>query len=139
MWLYESKEFNEVPDGVIGFVYLITNLTTGKKYVGKKGFFSTRRIKSKKTVRRKVKTSNSDWLDYYGSNDALAADLAVTGAGNYQREILHLCKSKGEMSYMELKEQIDRNVLFRDDYFNSYIGARIHRSHMRGWHGPAKE
>ena len=131
MWYYRGEEFTEVPEDVVGFVYIITELETGKKYVGKKLFFSTRKLpplKGKK--RRRTVVKESDWRDYFGSSEELKSLVESNGGDKYHREILHLCKSKGAMSYLELKEQVERDVLFRDDYYNEFIGAKIHSKHV---------
>ena len=39
MWLYENEEYDKQPDDYQGFVYVITELSTGKKYIGKKNFW----------------------------------------------------------------------------------------------------
>lgn len=126
MWLLNDTELFGVPEGYLGFIYLITNLSTDKKYVGQKGFFSKVTkppLKGKSLKRHSVK--ESDWQEYFGSSAELKADVAAMGRGGFRREILHLCKSKTELNWMELLEQIDRDVLNRDDYYNGIIHARI--------------
>jgi len=115
---------------VYGFVYLITCLKTGKLYVGKKLFWSqkTKTVKGKKK-RTKVE---SDWKDYYGSNKVLAEEVQTNGVENYKREILHLCKTKGECNYLEAYEQFTRNVLLDDNYYNEWIMCKIHKAHIKG-------
>jgi hypothetical protein len=115
---------------VYGFVYLITCLKTGKLYVGKKLFWSqkTKTVKGKKK-RTKVE---SDWKDYYGSNKVLAEEVQTNGVENYKREILHLCKTKGECNYLEAYEQFTRNCLIGDSYYNEWIMVKVHRSHIKG-------
>lgn len=131
MWYYKNKIY-EFDDNWLGFVYLITNLTNNKKYIGKKKFIkSLKKRPTKKCKRPKRIVQESDWMDYYGSSDELNRDVEFLGKDKFKREILHLCQSLGEMSYLEMKEQIDNNVLFRDDYYNSYIGGRIHRKHLK--------
>jgi hypothetical protein len=132
MWTYKNKEFtsDDIPDNVIGFVYLITNITNDKKYIGKKKFLRSYKKKSK-TKRTKRMIVESDWMDYFGSSVDLQKDVESLGKESFRREILHLCESLGDMSYLELKEQVDNNVLFRDDFYNSYVGARIHRKHLK--------
>lgn len=133
MWLFNGEEFtSEMIGDCVGFVYIITNKTNGKKYVGKKVFKSTRKLPPLKgKTRRRTKVAESDWKDYFGSSDEVKTLVEETGRDNFERVILHLCRSKGEMGYLELKEQIDREVLLRDDYYNGIVQAKIHKSHVR--------
>lgn len=138
MWLFESKEITELPEDCVGFVYMITNNLTGKKYIGKKlSKFSrtTYRVvklkngnKKKKRIKSKV---DSDWQEYYGSNDELKKDVETLGAENFTREILYYCKSKAECSYIEAREQFARRVLESDEYYNGHIQVRVHGSHIK--------
>lgn len=125
-WYYQDEIIEELPDDCEGFVYLITNLTNDRKYVGKKlaKFKKVRPpLKGKKNKRRsKVE---SDWKDYWGSSDNLLADVAELGPDNFKREILYLCPSRGIMSYLEAKEQFDRRVLETDEYYNGIINVRV--------------
>jgi hypothetical protein len=130
-WLYEDKIVEELPEGYIGFVYCITNNKTNKKYIGKKlaQFKKTRPpLKGKKLKRRSV--VESDWRDYWGSSDRLNADVESLGVENFTREILYLCKSKAEMSYLEAREQFERRVLESDDYYNGIINVRVGGSNI---------
>lgn len=131
MWTYQGREVTEDEiESHTGFVYLITNLTNNKKYVGKKLFKSTR-TKTIKGKRKKVK-SDSDWRDYYGSNAILKEDVKRLGPENFKREILKLCKSKGTANYYEMKYQIQFEVLERpDEYYNEWIIVKVHRSHIK--------
>ena len=133
MWFYNDKEFtSEMIGDYIGFVYIITNKSDGKKYIGKKIFKSTRKLAPLKGKKRKrTKIVESDWMTYYGSSDEVRLMVEEQGTDNFYREILHLCKTKGEMSYLELQEQVDRRVLLDDTYYNGIIQARIHRSHVK--------
>lgn len=139
MWLYQNNIVEELPDDCVGFVYLITNKTNGRKYIGKKlakfSRTSTKTVtlkngtKKKKKVRSKI---DSDWMEYYGSSNELNKDVELLGKENFTREILFLCKSKAECSYIEAREQFVRRVLESDEYYNNNIMCRIHGSHIKG-------
>ena len=131
-WTYNSIEFTEdlIGDNY-GFVYQITNLANNKKYIGKKFFYSTK-TKQVKGKKKKVKVS-SDWQTYYGSSDTLQKDVLQYGLENFKREIIHLCKSKGECGYLEAKEQFTNNVLEGDDYYNTWIMVRVRKSHIKDY------
>lgn len=133
MWLYNGEEFTaEMIDKFVGFVYIITDMSNNKKYVGKKLFLSKRKLAPLKgKTRKRTKIVESDWMDYFGSSEEVKMLVEEKGAENFKREILHLCNSKGEMSYLELKEQMDREVLLNDDYYNGIIQVKIHRSHVK--------
>jgi hypothetical protein len=127
MWFYNNAEFTDVGE-YVGFVYLITNLTNARKYIGKKNFYFTKsRIVKGKRKRSKVE---SDWQDYYGSNKELQEDVQKLGKENFKREILKLCKSKGEFGYYEAKYQFENNVLESEDYYNTWIMVRVHKKHL---------
>jgi len=129
MWLYKNTPLEEIPDGYVSFVYLITNQVTGRKYIGKKLFKFTRSTKKKgKRVKKEV---DSDWKDYYGSNKELNEHVELYGKDKFKREILYLCKSKGEASYLEAKEQFARDALLTEDYYNTWIMVRVRKSHIK--------
>jgi predicted nucleic acid-binding Zn ribbon protein len=130
MWIFQNKEFTESDIGKhIGFVYLITNKINNRRYVGKKLFWfsKTRTVKGKK----KKEKALSDWQYYWSSSDELKADVKKLGEENFIREILYLCANKGTMSYLELREQIDRRVLETDEYYNAFVGGKIHKTHVK--------
>jgi hypothetical protein len=127
-WKYNEEDFTEVPKEMEGFVYLITNLTNEKKYVGKKHFWT--RQKDRKTGRRKKK--ESDWRSYYGSCDGLKEDINLIGKEYFLREILYICAHKKSMSYYETYEQFKRDVLMTDDYYNTNIEGRFFVSERAG-------
>ena len=125
-WTYKGKIVEKISEEYIGFVYLITNITNNKKYIGKKlaQFKVTKKpLKGKKNKRRSTK--ESDWRDYWGSSDTLNADVENLGPQNFTREILYYCTSRGELSYLEAKEQFDREVLKTDEYYNGIINVRV--------------
>lgn len=133
-WTIDDKEFTtEGKEDVVGFIYLITNLINDRKYVGQKRLWKTiTRPPLKGAKRKRKEIRQSDWADYWGSSEQLKKDLEIFGKENFKREVLRLCSSKGELHYMELKYQIDNNVLFRDDFYNNIVQTRIHGTHVSG-------
>lgn len=132
MWYYKGKEYDETPEEYQGFVYLIAELDTNKKYIGKKNFWKPKVLPKNSKRSRRVRTRvESDWKDYYGSNKELQLLVESKGIENYRRDILRLCKTKGEMSYYEAKLQFEHDVLLRDDYYNEFIGCKIHSRHLK--------
>ena len=141
VWLYENTQIEQLPEDCVGFVYLITNQLSGRKYIGKKlaKFSKTTyrvvKLKNGNKKRKKIKSKiDSDWQLYYGSNIELNQDIARLGADNFTREILFYCRSKAECSYIEAREQFNHRVLESDDYYNGQIVCRIHGSHIRKLH-----
>lgn len=137
MWHYQNKVVESLPEDCVGFVYLITNKTNDRKYVGKKlakfskTTYKTVKLKNgtkkKKKIRGKIE---SDWLTYYGSSIELNKDVERLGEESFTREILYYCKSKAECSYIEAREQFLRKVLETEDYYNGQISVRVHKSHI---------
>ena len=109
-WTYQGTTFtsDDIND-FFGYVYCITNLQTGRKYIGRKYFVQKRKPRSGKGKRRV--TSESDWKKYYGSSDELKGDLKKFGKGIFKREILSLHKTKGIVNFEETKQLFLNNVL----------------------------
>ena len=131
IWMYNGKPVEEIPEGIVGFVYLITNNTNNRKYIGKKLIqFKVTKPPLKGKVNKRRSTKESNWRTYWGSSDSLLADVATLGEDKFTREILHYCPSKGILSYLEAKEQFDRRVLETDDYYNGIINIRVGKSKL---------
>lgn len=125
-WNYQGNLVETLPEDCEGFVYLITNTINQRKYIGKKlARFKTTKppLKGKKNKRRGTK--ESDWRTYWGSSEKLLLDIAALGEDKFTREIIHYCPSRSILSYLEAKEQFDRNVLETDDYYNGIINVRV--------------
>ena len=103
-----------------------------KKYIGKKSLISHRTKKVAGRKNRKHTISESDWREYFGSNEFLIEDRDKLGVENFTREILFYCKSKAETSYVEAKIQFEYKVLESNDFYNGHIQIRVHGSHIRG-------
>ena len=115
-----------IDETTFGFIYEITNLVTNKKYIGKKQCKSRLKrkpLKGKKKNRIEIK--ESDWKGYTSSSNDLNADILELGKEKFVFKILRTCNSKWELAYFEIKEQISRDVLLRDDYYNGIINVRI--------------
>jgi len=139
MWTYQGEIVNELPDDCVGFVYLITNTTNNKKYIGKKlakfskTTYKTVKLKNGNKKKKKIRSKiDSDWQEYYGSSPNLTEDVNTLGKEKFTREILYYCKSKSECSYIEAREQFTRKVLESDEYYNGHIQVRVHGSHIKG-------
>ena len=136
-WTYQGQVVNELPEDCVGFVYCITNIASGRQYIGKKlakfskTTYKTVKLKNGTKKKKKIRSKiDSDWQEYYGSSPNLTADITTLGKENFSREILYYCKSKAETSYIEAREQFDRKVLESDEYYNGHIQVRVHGSHI---------
>jgi hypothetical protein len=129
-WLHDDTIIeSDIIDNYVGFVYQITNLTNDRRYIGKKLLKRTKtnQVKGKK----KRSLVESDWKTYYGSNKELQEDVIQMGASNFKREILRLCKTKGECNYFEAKYQFDLRVLESEEFYNCWIQLKVHKSHLK--------
>ena len=136
-WSYQNEIVETLPEDCVGFVYIITNTTSGRMYIGKKlakfskTTYKTVKLKNGTKKKKKIRSKiDSDWRDYYGSSPELTKDVTQLGTENFKREILFYCKSKSECSYIEAREQFARRVLESKDYYNGHIQVRVHGSHI---------
>jgi len=137
-WYYKGREVDELPEDCVGYVYIITNLIDGRQYIGKKlsrfSKTSTKTITLKDGSKKKKKIKSkaeSDWKTYYGSSEHLNADVAKYGEKCFKREIIHYCPNKGTLNYLELREQIDRRVMESDNFYNGFVGTKVHKKHIK--------
>ena len=138
-WLYEGLLISEVPDtNAFGFIYRVTytDPTTLEKkfYIGKKQFYSDLNVKKGKkelalmTDRRGSKkkkvNKESDWLKYQSSNDFLKTVEQM----HIEKEILLLCYTKTELTYMETKFLFVHSCLEDESYLNNNINGRFFKA-----------
>jgi hypothetical protein len=136
-WYYQNTLVETLPEECVGFVYIITNLISGRKYIGKKlakfskTTYKTVKLKNGNKKKKKIRSKiDSDWQTYYGSSPELTKDVTELGTENFKREILFYCTSKAECSYVEAREQFSHKVLESKDYYNGHIQVRVHGSHI---------
>ena len=132
-WTYNGKPFEseDIQDNY-GFIYRITNTTNGYDYVGRKYFTTVKKrppLKGKKNKRRE--TVETDWKEYWGSSPRLQADIDTLGRDKFTREIIHLCKSRGETNYMEAYYQFTEGVLLREDNYNGIIQIKLGKNSVK--------
>lgn len=129
-WFYKNAEIDEsILNEYVGFVYEITNLVDGRKYIGKKLLKKTK-TKQVNGKKKKIKV-DSDWKTYYGSNRKLNEDVLAMGPDKFYRNIILLCKNKGMCNYHEAKLQFLHEVLENDNYYNDWIMVKVSRSHVK--------
>lgn len=138
MWTYNGIAVTEFDSAVVGFIYVITNLIDGRKYIGKKKTFFTKTsiktvtLKNLTKKKKKIKSQvPSDWPAYYGSSLELKKDVELLGVENFTREVTVLCYSLSEMTYFEAREQfVSDCLLYPDKFYNAWIMCRIRRDHL---------
>jgi len=124
-WSYsnESLSVSSVP---FGFIYLIENKLTGRKYIGKKQCQTVLKRKALKgKTRKRHEVIETDWKSYTSSSRELNEDIIKHGKDNFSFSILQWCDSKAELGYYEIKLQLEVDALLRDDYYNGIINCRL--------------
>jgi hypothetical protein len=132
-WTYLGKPFeSEDIQDYYGFIYRITNTVNGHDYVGRKYFTTIKKrppLKGKKNKRRE--TVETDWKEYWGSSPRLQEDINTLGRDKFTREIIHLCKTRGETNYMEAYYQFTEGVLLREDNYNGIIQIKLGKNSVK--------
>ena len=132
-WTYLGKTFeSEDINDYYGFIYRITNTTNGHDYIGRKYFTTIKKrppLKGKKNKRRE--TVETDWKDYWGSSARLVEDMTKLGKDKFTREIIHLCKSRGETNYMEAYYQFKEGVLLKENNYNGIIQIKLGKGSVK--------
>jgi len=123
---WQLNEDVSVAGDFFGFIYEITNTINGKKYIGKKQCHSRLKRKPLKGKKRnRIDYIDSDWREYTSSSNDLNNDIKEFGKDKFIFKIIKICNSKWALAYYEIKEQIDKDVLLRDDYYNGICNFRI--------------
>lgn len=140
MWLYQGKEIQSIedmPEGTIGFIYLLENARTGKKYIGKKALYSERRkalTKKEKELpenkRRKWKyvKTEANWKDYNSSSKEVLED--IESGEVFFKNIIAFASSKTQLTYLEVKLQFVNEVLETEDWYNNNINSSWFRGNI---------
>lgn len=127
-WTYNGGALPENIESYYGFVYCITNLLTGRKYIGRK-YFTKAGYKTVKGKRKKIRL-DSGWREYYGSNKTLQDDVKKLGAENFSRDIIVLCNSRSECSYFETYHIFTSGALLSDNWYNEWCTCKISKKHL---------
>ena len=139
--IVEYDSVDKFPENCVGFVYKITNIKTGKFYIGKKSLYSNVRKKlTKKELAeysgpgrkptKKLVTSESNWQDYWGSNKGILQEIKEEGTDSFRKEILKFCFNKKQLTYWEVHYQCVNEVLFSDKSYNDNVLAKFFRKDL---------
>lgn len=123
---WQTKLLIEYSNLPYGFIYIITNVITGKKYIGKKQMKSIKKMAPLKGNKNKRhKEVETDWKEYTSSSNDVNEDIQKYGKDKFTFEIIRLCDSKFELAYYEAKLQFENDVLLTDKFYNGIINCRI--------------
>lgn len=126
-WTFNGQVFSAIPESMYGFIYKITNIETGKSYIGRKQFISITRKRIKNRTNRKVIKKETNWREYTGSCIPLNKEIQKLGKDKFKFEILALAETKGQLNFLEVCAQIKNDVLIKDSY-NDNIGSGMFRN-----------
>jgi hypothetical protein len=146
-WIFADKlvTVDDIPENAHGFIYRIVHIPTGRFYIGKKSLTSSRtkkigkrelvKIKEERKANgvsgrlpsKRVVKSDSDWLDYFSSNDWIKGEVKAGKREEFSREILQFCHSKKNLSYWETWWQFHYDVLNNENSLNDNVGGRYYR------------
>ena len=121
-WLYKGKPMIEAPEGMCGFIYIITHLPSDQFYIGRK----TLKRKTKRPIngKKKIIYVDSDWMDYYSSSPRLLDLIKEDGKLKFKREILTFVPTNGALIYAEELALYLSGALERDDCINGNIWSQ---------------
>ena len=139
MWLYQDKEVKELtdmPENTFGFIYEVTHLPTGRKYLGRKQLISVQKKAlgkrelalqiDKRASKKKTVTKETDWKTYYGSHPEIKQMIKDKKESEFTREILIFVSSKKQLTYYEDKYLYMKGVIEPGStYFNDNISGRF--------------
>lgn len=141
-WIYEGKKISSIqdmPKGAISFIYRIENVTTGRYYIGRRTFSSSK--KKKLTAKEKLLPENarktfkyeicevSGWKKYCGSNTTLKEE--VKNGHKIEKYILCFCYSKAETTYKETEAIICGQALLDPLSYNDWCSAKIYKKFLK--------
>lgn len=142
MWIYQDElieSIDNVPEGAVGFIYLLTNLESGRRYIGKKSLFSERKTKlnkkevaaleNKRLKKWKMVKKESEWLGYMSSSEEIKKEAAQ--GVQFRKEIICWTFSKIETYYLEVKLQFQNNVLESDEWYNKNIASKWFKGNLK--------
>jgi hypothetical protein len=120
-WNFKGEALDAIPDKAVGFVYVITDLENGKRYIGKKSFWSKRKLKP--TDKRRT-TVESDWKHYYSSSEKIKELIKAHGVTRFRRDIIAVCTHDKYVNYLEIKYQMLFGVIENADmWYNDNING----------------
>lgn len=122
-WIVRCNQVDELP---YGFIYIITNKKTGRRYIGKKQIVSKVKLPPLKgNARKRSKIVETNWKEYTSSSNEVNEDILQFGKENFTFEIVRWCCSKSELAYQEIKMQLEHDVLLDESYYNGIINCRL--------------